>query len=1187
MAKKGSKSASGNPTDQDDGSDKWHAQSTITCPGCQTVVKVGFAGHSNYAQHKIACDKNLAKPAPKKPVHALLSNFFFKADKAPPLVPSTVAAPAPVQGLLLTWFLRLKEPVLSLRLRAKIGNIPAHTPLASSTHPLAIFTLDSPRGSPVDDWDCILHPLLKRAFGVGELDINDPIGYINLGEHGLTGFCTFFEYFVMERQLEGRCILPYFDFLLEGTELRFPTASDAAGPRTHPKEVRDELHRALAMANEDFAPEIEHVRPCTGLDMVFPTGRSHHVDYPFGLHKQYDLPWDYYSKRDQFFMQSQHCLRSLVTPGTGCAPCEEIIRNDIFRGIMQRIGLGIHENTPLIYMPIASLIDTVRKKTDQCRGLKLTKLNVVCKLLGKMAALDEHKQFVMAIASGRLERVAQLVQACLNNGMGIRGLVERYERACREVYNPKGFTKDDMMLGLLILRLGGALLAGIVHRAKGLPGLSTLRKNTIIRPLRVSAGMPMVEEIEANIEGCAEGEPAYTGPSVIVHRVLMLDEIAVEQRPRWDDKTNKILSACRECSFRVTLELNSATDLELFFNTLDDGDIHLATEATVAAFGALSKDPRVYNPRPCCISGTDKTEKGPEQAKFIQQILTAGHNKHTRGNITYRTISIASDGEAKRSAALVRLTMNCDLRPQSPIYPLLSVLPLMNLRVGEDEVTANKDYRHVLKTLRNLLMRLKGVKVLGCIITPALIKEHLRSAEHSQAQVNSFLNPNDKQDVRTGYQLLKALWSLPIAPSNSSPAFTYVNLMIMIKNVFFCIAKTKIDIPDREFFIILLGTDRLEVLFGLIRTAIGTDANCDIYQLCTRASHLTESTIILASRPQWDRSPRRLKLPMIITEEGEISPNADHITPAAWKGDTHMESPEDFELDPDLLRAGNSSTGRDPEDSPASTSTAQDSDSNPITDCSYNPDGDVEDVIAIAEPEGKFSPHVEINGKLIPKAKALSAMMRYRGARSSTDRLKRVVGLPSFNPTMEGSGMVSDGAFDTPALRVGNPVALVVSCEGRLYLAVAQVNNLILGSSVQSIPLDMLLDSSAQASVQILRLVPATTTDDPTEKNDWRWSLGFAATCINVVGNLIHPMNPEVSILQAGHPTYLFDSATLITAAATIHDQMRPTDFMLVPKVTQTETFPYRHKGAACFLVEHEGTDRNGLGSNPGICSKC
>ncbi|KAJ7927104.1 hypothetical protein B0H13DRAFT_1554741, partial [Mycena leptocephala] len=92
------------------------------------------------------------------------------------------------------------------------------------------------------------------------------------------------------------------------------------------------------------------------------------------------------------------------------------------------------------------------------------------------------------------------------------------------------------------------------------------------------------------------------------------------------------------------------------------------------------------------------------------------------------------------------------------------------------------------------------------------------------------------------------------------------------------------------FFIILLGTDRLEVLFGLIRTAIGTDVNVDMYQLSTRAPNLTEASMILASRPHRDRSLRRLKLPIIINEDGEISVNVDHITPAARKGDLHVKN---------------------------------------------------------------------------------------------------------------------------------------------------------------------------------------------------------------------------------------------------------------------------------------------------------
>ncbi|KAJ6523229.1 hypothetical protein DFH09DRAFT_937986, partial [Mycena vulgaris] len=1005
------------------------------------------------------------------------------------------------------------------------------------------------------------------------------------------------------------------------------------------------------MHQDRYAPVVEDLTPCVGMEIRFPAAKSHHTDYPFGLHRKYTLSWDYYSKSERFFLQSQKCTRGLCPMGQLCRPCNDILSNGVLKGILERIKYGVPESTPFIFMPISVLIDVLRSKVQLLRGFKLTRLNDLRKLFSKLVQLDEHKQFVMAVASGKVERVAQLVRACLNNNVGIRGLVERYRRACEVVYNPKGFSEDDMMLGLLVLRLGGARLAGIVHRAKGLPGLSTLRSNTIIRPLRASPGMPTRTEIEANIELCAEGEPEPTGPPTIIHRVLMMDEIAVEQRPRWDDKTNMILGACRECSHKVSLELNTAADLEVFFNALDDGDIHLASEATVAAFGALSKDPRVYSPRPCCISGTDKHELGVEHAKLIEKMIQAGNNKRLRGNITYRTISIASDGEAKRGTALVIQAMNRELSPESPIHPLVSVLELMNLRVGEDDITCDKDYRHVVKTLRNLLMRLKGVKVLGFVITPAIIKQHLRSNGHSREQVNTFLNPNDKQDVTLGYQLLKALWSLPPAAKDADPAFvcardalkmfgqlgyhllmpyiyidlslhqqlvhlsaaahllfllysddnagtsfqTFVNLMIMIKNVFFCVAKTKIDIPDGEFFIILLGTDRLEVLFGLIRTAIGTDANMDILQLASRISNLIESVMILANRPHWDRSPRRLKLPMIINEAGDVSPNADHINPASWKGDVHVrtvnlltawkqgrqkaeelvpgghsvltrasctpgvdifspfgsslihyldeDSPEDFELDPDLYHCsgGDSALPTDPPAPP-----------DPSPDSSYTPDGDIEDALAIAEPQGKFSPHLEVEGKSVTKAKALSTMMRYRGNRSSTDRLKRVAGLPSFSPpTMTSGGIItSDSAFGTASIRIGNPVALIVSCDKRRFLAIGQVNNITYTSlPVDSLPLDLLRDSSAKVSVQILRLRPSTVEDDPTKQHDWCWSSKLEGTCTNVPGNLIHPMNPTVSVVEIGRAAYLFDSATLLTAAASIHDQMLPQEFMLLPKI--------------------------------------
>ncbi|KAJ7358530.1 hypothetical protein DFH08DRAFT_443246 [Mycena albidolilacea] len=74
------------------------------------------------------------------------------------------------------------------------------------------------------------------------------------------------------------------------------------------------------------------------------------------------------------------------------------------------------------------------------------------------------------------------------------------------------------------------------------------------QPLQASPVMPKIAEIEANIDAHTAAEDTPTGPPRIAHQVLMLDEIVVEKRARWDDKTNMILGACREHSQNATLE---------------------------------------------------------------------------------------------------------------------------------------------------------------------------------------------------------------------------------------------------------------------------------------------------------------------------------------------------------------------------------------------------------------------------------------------------------------------------------------------------------------------------------------------------------------------------------------------------------------------------------------------------------
>ena len=113
----------------------------------------------------------------------------------------------------------------------------------------------------------------------------------------------------------------------------------------------------------------------------------------------------------------------------------------------------------------------------------------------------------------------------------------------------------------------------------------------------------------------------------------------------------------------------------------------------------MSEDHCLYSALPALISGQCGQETGLEHAAIIQTTVDG----IAKSNLC--TISIASDGESHCGKALIHLTFKKQLKISSPIYPTLSVLPLMNLEVGDDDVTADKDYKHIFKWCQNLLLR--------------------------------------------------------------------------------------------------------------------------------------------------------------------------------------------------------------------------------------------------------------------------------------------------------------------------------------------------------------------------------------------------------------------------------------------------------------------------------------------------
>ena len=117
------------------------------------------------------------------------------------------------------------------------------------------------------------------------------------------------------------------------------------------------------------------------------------------------------------------------------------------------------------------------------------------------------------------------------------------------------------------------------------------------------------------------------------------------------------------------------------------------------------------------------------------------------------------------------------------------------------------------------------------------------------------------------------------------PAQSYVDIILMVKNVFFCVANTKVNNPVAKFYIISLGTDHLETFFGLVHTAVSMDTNIDTLQLRSCASGRTEVVTILAEHPKWDYGTHHLALPVLSKETKDFTSKADHINPWDWQGD--------------------------------------------------------------------------------------------------------------------------------------------------------------------------------------------------------------------------------------------------------------------------------------------------------------
>jgi hypothetical protein len=284
--------------------------------------------------------------------------------------------------------------------------------------------------------------------------------------------------------------------------------------------------------------------PCPGYRLRFPPGQQAHTSYPFGLHTLLSLPWDYSTRREGFFLTSHLCAGKAKGNGP-CRACTGLGQSKYTQKIITRYTDGIHKNSPLVYHGIGGLIDIVHQKSSEVDRLHLRRLNDMWKLAGKEGVIEVHKQMLLALSTQHIPWIDHVLHVGFKNGAGIHTMLNLIKKAGEGTYHPKGFDKEEDLQALLFLRLGGAHIADITHRVFGTPSVSTIRSRTTVPQILSSPSFPTHHEVSKNIASMFEGIIDMMRASRnLLHGILMFDELVIEKRPRWDDKSNKFLGVC-------------------------------------------------------------------------------------------------------------------------------------------------------------------------------------------------------------------------------------------------------------------------------------------------------------------------------------------------------------------------------------------------------------------------------------------------------------------------------------------------------------------------------------------------------------------------------------------------------------------------------------------------------------------
>ncbi len=176
-------------------------------------------------------------------------------------------------------------------------------------------------------------------------------------------------------------------------------------------------------------------KACTGFIPKLPCLTTPRSAYPFALHERLGDPWNVAIISGKLILHARTCLRQIsINPDSESGPERQhhgmyservsLSENTALLGILDCLQDGVKPHCPFYCHGVGGTVQILRDKTSQVRALRLNRLGEARKLLRKATTVSSYKEWVMAVGSGRVERIHRLVKVALDNHRGIRGLLD-------------------------------------------------------------------------------------------------------------------------------------------------------------------------------------------------------------------------------------------------------------------------------------------------------------------------------------------------------------------------------------------------------------------------------------------------------------------------------------------------------------------------------------------------------------------------------------------------------------------------------------------------------------------------------------------------------------------------------------------------------------------------------------------